>query len=99
MVDAVIEVPDVASIAAMQLLEDRLGFRYGGSSGTNFVACLQLAESMRDAGVAGSIVTLLCDRGARYRETLYDPAWLAARGIEPAAWKSRLAALLERGAD
>ena len=98
-VDAVIEVPDVASIAAMQLLEDRLGFRYGGSSGTNFVACLQLAERMRDAGVAGSIVTLLCDRGARYRETLYDPAWLAARGIDPAAWKSRLAALLERGAD
>ena len=98
-VDAVIEVPDAASIAAIQLLEERLGVRYGGSSGTNFVACLQLAERMRDADARGSIVTLLCDRGARYRETLYDPAWLAARSIDPSPWKSKLAALLERGID
>ena len=98
-VDAVIEVPDAASIAAMQLLEALLGFRYGGSSGTNFVACLQLAQHMRDVGETGSIVTLLCDRGARYRETLYDPAWLAARGIDPSMWKRRLSGWLERGAD
>ena len=98
-VDAVIEVPDAASVAAMRLLEERLGFRYGGSSGTNFVACLQLAQRMRAAGETGSIVTLLCDRGVRYRETLYDAGWLAGRGIDPAPWTQRLSAWMARGAD
>ena len=80
-VDHVIEVPDAASIAAAWLLEDLLGRRYGGSSGTNLVACLQLAADMHARGECGSIVSLLCDPGERYAETLFDPAWLAARGI------------------
>ena len=96
-VDEVIEVADVASIAAMLVIEDLLGFRYGGSSGTNLVACLQLAQRMREQGRAGSIVTLLCDRGARYRQTLYDPAWLAGRGIDPMPWKHSIANALESG--
>ena len=96
-VDEVIEVADVASIAAMLLLEERLGFRYGGSSGTNLVACLQLAQRMREAGEQGSIVTLLCDRGARYRETLYDADWREERGIQPQAWLDALRGALETG--
>ncbi|MBS0557094.1 MAG: PLP-dependent cysteine synthase family protein [Proteobacteria bacterium] len=96
-VDEVIEVPDAASIAAAWLLEDRLGRRYGGSSGTNFVACLQLAAQMRARGEHGSIVTLLCDRGERYAETLFDPAWLAARGIDPAPWRAALEASVREG--
>src|SRR5690554_4783286 len=70
-VDEVIEVPDAASIAAMRLLEEQIGRRYGGSSGTNLVACLQLATRMRERGEEGSIVSLLCDPGERYDQTLY----------------------------
>ena len=94
-VDEVIEVADTASVAAMLLLEERLGFRYGGSSGTNLVACLALATRMRDAGRGGSIVTLLCDRGARYRETLYDAAWRKAHDIDAAPWLQQLRAALD----
>ena len=79
------------------MLEDLLGRRYGGSSGTNLVACLQLAEAMRERGEAGSIVTLLCDRGERYAQTLFDPAWLAVHGIDPTANQARLAARLGTG--
>jgi len=89
-VDQVIEVPDAASVAAAWLLEELLGHRYGGSSGTNLVACLQLASSMRARGEHGSIVSLLCDRGERYTQTLFDPAWLAARNIDPAPWLATL---------
>ncbi len=91
-VDRVEQVDDAESIAATWLLESLLGRRYGGSSGTGFVACLRLAEAMRDEGRRGSIVGLLCDRGERYAETLFDPHWLAAHGIDAGAGRSALAA-------
>lgn len=81
-VDDVIEVDDAMSIAGAWHLQELLGVRYGGSSGTNFVACLQLAAQMRARGATGSIVSLLCDRGERYADTLYDKAWLAAHAID-----------------
>ena len=93
-VDRVIEVADTASISAAWLLEELLGRRYGGSSGTNLVACLQLAAEMHARGERGSIVSLLCDRGERYAETLFDPAWLAAHGIDCAPWDAALRATL-----
>lgn len=96
-VDHVIEVPDAASISAAWLLEEMLGRRYGGSSGTNFVACLQLASAMRDCCETGSIVSLLCDRGERYAETLFDPAWLSAHAIDRAAWDCALRATVNTG--
>ena len=80
-VDEVIEVDDGDSIAAAWWLEQALGRRYGGSSGTNLVACLRLAAGMRERGERGSIVSLLCDHGERYGETLFNADWLAARGI------------------
>jgi cysteine synthase A len=96
-VDDVIEVQDAASVAAAWQLEALLGRRYGGSSGTNFVACLQLAARMRARGERGSIVSLLCDRGERYDATLFDPAWLARQGLDPAPWQSRIEATCARG--
>jgi cysteine synthase A len=81
-VDDVVEVEDAVSIAATWLLQELLGRRYGGSSGTNLAACLQLAARMRARGEHGSIVSLLCDRGERYDDTLFDRAWLANHGIE-----------------
>lgn len=81
-VDEVIEVPDEASIAAMLLLEDRFKHRYGGSSGTNLVASLNLAERMKTNNQSGSIVTLLCDQGSRYHNTLYCPDWRQEHGIQ-----------------
>ncbi|KGQ18797.1 Cysteine synthase B [Lysobacter dokdonensis DS-58] len=89
-VDRVIEVEDAHSIAGMHALEGLLGRRYGGSSGTNFIACLRLAATMRACGARGSIVGLLCDRGERYDETLYSPAWLRERGIAPPALPAEL---------
>ena len=82
-VDAVREIDDAESIAAAWSLERKLGRRYGGSSGTNFAACLRIAADMRARGEQGAIVTLLCDRGERYTQTLFDRAWLKARGLEP----------------
>ncbi len=89
-VDEVIEVDDAASIAGMLLLEEVLGHRYGGSSGTNLVACLKLAAAMQRRNETGSIVSLLCDRGERYAETLFDPAWRRERQLEVGPWLDAL---------
>ncbi|MBP3983470.1 pyridoxal-phosphate dependent enzyme [Pseudoxanthomonas helianthi] len=96
-VDEVIEVEDAASIAAALQLEALLGSGYGGSSGTNFVACLRLAADMRRRGERGSIVSLLCDRGQRYRQTLFDPDWRATHGVDIAPWQQALSDALTTG--
>ena len=96
-VDEVVEVEDAASIAAAMQLETLLGASYGGSSGTNFVACLQLAATMRSRGERGCIVSLLCDRGRRYRQTLFDPAWCTAHGVDLAPWQRSLTEALATG--
>ena len=85
-VDTVIEVADAASCAGAWLLEEISGRRFGGSSGTNLVASLTLACRMHAAGKRGSIVTLLCDRGERYTDTIFDREWLAHQDLSIDAW-------------
>ena len=96
-VDRMIAVPDVASIAAARVLSRRLGRRCGGSSGTNLWACAQLATEMAEAGERGSIVSILCDHGDRYASTYYSDAWLVENGFEVGPWEARLDAFFAEG--
>lgn len=96
-VDAMLQVPDLASIAAIHELEVRLGRRVGGSTGTNFVAALELALEMQARNESGSIVVILCDGGERYRHSYYDPAWLVENGFDLEMNKQALAATLDSG--
>jgi cysteine synthase A len=78
-------VPDTASYAAIHFLERILGRKYGGSTGCNLYGAFQLIAEMQRAGIAGSVVTLICDVGERYLNSYYDPHWLHERGhsLEP----------------
>ncbi|MFO1039087.1 MAG: PLP-dependent cysteine synthase family protein [Geminicoccaceae bacterium] len=96
-IDRVLQIPDVHSLAALQVLERLLGRRCGGSTGTNFVGVLEVAHEMKAKGEAGSIVTLLCDGGERYRHSYYDPAWLAASGFDLEATREALARSVAEG--
>jgi cysteine synthase A len=96
-VDDVIEVDDAASCAGAWLLAELTGRRFGGSSGTNLVASLQLAARMQASGRRGSIVTLLCDRGERYADTVFDRAWLARHGLDIGPWLDALRAAMTIG--
>jgi cysteine synthase len=82
LIDRAYAVPDAASIAAARVLSRRIGRSCGGSTGTNLWAAAQLAAEMAKRGEQGSIVTLLCDSGERYRSTHQDDSWLAARGVD-----------------
>ena len=80
-IDAMTKVPDALSLAAMRYVSARLGRRVGGSTGTNFAGVLVAAQWMREAGQAGSIVTILCDSGERYAHSYYNRDWYLERGI------------------
>jgi cysteine synthase A len=89
-VDRMIAVPDAASFAAMRFCSRVTGRSVGGSTGTNLWGALRLAAEMRRDGAEGSIVTLLCDGGERYRQTYYDDGWVASRGLDLAPYLDTL---------
>ena len=77
-VDEMIPVEDLDSIAAMRVLSRMFGRPVGPSTGTNFIGVLKLRRRMLAAGQAGSIVSLICDSGERYQE-LFDDAAVRTR--------------------
>jgi cysteine synthase A len=78
-IDRMVEVPDVDSLAAMQALSALLGRKVGPSTGTNFVGMLTLAREMLARDEQGSILSLLCDSGERYLPSYYDAAWVQGK--------------------
>jgi cysteine synthase A len=95
--DAMVKVPDVWSLGAMHALSARLGRRVGGSTGTNLVAALACAQSLKASGEGGSIVTLLCDDGQRYRHSYFDDGWLRDQGLVCDAQRKAIDTLIETG--
>ncbi len=87
-IDRMIEVADADSFAAALWLSERLGRPVGPSTGTNLMGVFELAREMAKAGAKASIVTLICDNGERYRDTVFDAGWLAR---EPSVTKQRAA--------
>lgn len=77
-IDRMIPVRDIDSIAAMRLLSKWLGRRVGPSTGTNLIGVLTLIRMMREEGKTGSLVSLICDAGDRYQH-LYDDATVATQ--------------------
>jgi cysteine synthase A len=96
-VDTMIRVPDAASLAAMRVASRVLGRRVGGSTGTNMWGVLSLVADMRERGVAGSVVTLLCDGGERYTGTYYDDGWVARQGLRLEPYQRAAEVLLAGG--
>lgn len=93
LVDRMVVVSDVDSVAAMRVLSALLGRKVGPSTGTNFTAMLALACEMRERGEQGAILSLLCDAGERYLPTYHDAAWVQQHMGDCAPAQQRLAAL------
>jgi cysteine synthase A len=94
-VDRMLEVADVDSIAAMREISALLGRKVGPSTGTNLIGMLVLAAEMRARGEQGSILSLLCDAGERYLPSYYDPQWVAEQMGDCTAAQTRVRAALQ----
>jgi cysteine synthase A len=89
-IDCMMSIPDAASVAACLWLESRIGRRVGPSTGTNLIGTLILGGQMESARRGGSLVSLICDGGDRYSDTIYDPAWRVRQGLDLTHWSARL---------
>ncbi|MFX3657799.1 MAG: cysteine synthase A [bacterium] len=77
-IDDAVQVTDQAMIDMVygQLHQD--GWLFGSSTGINLCAAVAVAEQL---GPGHTIVTVLCDGGGRYQSRLFNPAFLAGKGL------------------
>jgi len=79
-VDDAIRVSDQDCVDMVYRLLREEGLFVGGSTGINVCAAVETARSL---GPGHTIVTLLCDRGSLYMGRLFNPKWLAEKGLQP----------------
>jgi cysteine synthase A len=56
------------------------GLFVGSSAALNVVGAVKLARKL---GKGHTIATILCDGGGRYQSRMYNPEWLAEKGLTP----------------
>ncbi len=77
-IDDAIQIHDRECIEVLYQLLRKDGLFMGGSVGINVAAAVKLAEQM---GPGHTIVTILCDGGARYQSRIFNREWLATKGL------------------
>jgi cysteine synthase A len=77
-IDDALQIDDLTAVRTVYQLLRQDGLFVGGSVGINVAAAVKLAETM---GPGHTIVTVLCDGGARYQSKLFDRAWLASKQL------------------
>jgi len=81
-IDDAIRVDDNAMVEMAHYLLREEGLLVGGSAALNVVAAARFARGLPEGS---TVVTVLCDGGARSMSRLYNQAWLAENGVSPSA--------------
>ncbi|MBN3874108.1 cysteine synthase A [Nostoc sp. JL33] len=76
--DDAIQIDDEEALRVVYQLLRKDGLLMGGSTGINVGAAVALAKQL---GPGHTIVTILCDSGSRYQSRIFNPEWLASKGL------------------
>ncbi len=88
-VDRAYRVKDAEALKILFGLTQNEGMCLGGSSGINIAGAIAMAKAMaKEKGPGQTIVTMLCDYGARYQSKLYNPAFLREKNLPIPPWMS-----------
>jgi len=87
--DDAVHVEDAETVRFVYRLLREEGLFLGSTSGINVAAAARVA---RQLGPGHTVVTVLCDGGAKYQSRLYNPEWLAQKGLTPAPLEKALVA-------
>ncbi len=82
-IDRPYRVSDQEMLEVLYDLVQYEGLCMGGSTGINVAGAIRMAG---DLGPGHTIVTILCDHGSRYQSKLFNPAFLAERGLPTPPW-------------
>ena len=82
-IDGAFQISDDEALPVVFDLVREEGLVLGGSSGINVAAAIRLA---RELGPGHTIVTILCDGGARYQSKLFNPAFLWEKNLPAPSW-------------
>jgi cysteine synthase len=81
-IDDAIHVEDVDTVRFVYRLLREEGLFLGSTSGINVAAAVRVALEL---GRGHTIVTVLCDGGAKYQSRLFNREWLEQKGLAPHA--------------
>jgi cysteine synthase A len=82
-IDYPYRIPDGEMLEVIFDLAQHEGLLMGGSTGINVAGAIRMA---RDMGPGHTIVTILCDSGSRYQSKIFNPPFLAERGLPTPPW-------------
>jgi cysteine synthase A len=81
-IDDALHIPDAEAVATVYRLLREDGLFVGSASGVNVAGAIRVA---RELGPGHIIATILCDSGTKYQSRLFNPQWLASKGLAAAA--------------
>ncbi|HEY0419795.1 MAG TPA: cysteine synthase A, partial [Acetobacteraceae bacterium] len=84
-IDDAVRIPDAEALEQVFDLQINEGLSVGGSAGINVAAAIRVARQM---GPGHTIVTILCDGGARYQSKLFNPEFLREKNLPTPPWLS-----------
>lgn len=82
-VDRAYQITDEEALPIVFELAEKEGLLLGGSTGVNVAGAIRLAK---DLGRGHTIVTILCDGGARYASKLFNPTFLREKHLPTPPW-------------
>jgi cysteine synthase len=77
-IDDAVQVTDQDMVDMVYGMMRDEGWFFGSSTGINLCGAVQVARKL---GPGHTIVTILCDGGGRYQSRLFNPAFLAEKGL------------------
>lgn len=82
-IDDAVQVTDPEALEQVFDLQIHEGLSVGGSTGINVAAAIRVARAL---GPGHTVVTILCDGGARYQSKLFNPDFLREKGLPVPPW-------------
>jgi cysteine synthase A len=84
-IDDAVRIADAEALEQVFSLLIDEGISVGGSAGINVAAAIRVAK---DLGPGHTVVTILCDGGARYQSKLFNPEFLRSKNLPVPPWLS-----------